>query len=324
MYEARQNKEKVSRTIPFMKKKCDNNITENLMQRYVERHNYIRSDDKSIYLLNRHKICADLDKLKKSNDQLKNANSKIELVAQNDTYRVKKNNQECIYYGITAKYKEQIGDEMTITSDCGDCYSIVSGDNIVKETYKIRGENKSLPARDDHSLTAFKSDIKRFFSSLSDTRINVLKTEVGLFNEICNSFSIMTPREIINALTSDLLQQIASRSITLSKMLNINFSVSPTIGEGYKIQTGGDSMAAQKSDWNYHFAAVVMESDDKTDKITLENYAYANDIIENNEWGFYIYGTRNPEQTFHAAHILSGLHGDAPTTFLVGTDRKAE
>lgn len=96
----------------------------------------------------------------------------------------------------------------------------------------------------------------------------------------------------------------------------INKYVSPGVGEGYTMSTGGKSYPGKRT-WNFHWAGVVLSNG--SDHVTLENYAvgYANAV--NTDWDFQMYGAANKAgQTFHEQHKASQQHGDAPTTMGVG------
>jgi hypothetical protein len=78
-----------------------------------------------------------------------------------------------------------------------------------------------------------------------------------------------------------------------------------------------------KALWNKHWGGVVMK--DGTDFVTLENDASTQghstseqvgqtDTIVNRAWGFAMYGTVQPEQTFHHQMMATEDFGDAATT----------
>jgi hypothetical protein len=109
----------------------------------------------------------------------------------------------------------------------------------------------------------------------------------------------------------------------LDRRIGINRWADPQVGQAYTISSGGPSVPG-KSTWNYHWAGVVMKSDDGRDNVTLENYSVSNPAVQNQEWMFQMYGsaqsaTENRDkrgQTFHEEHSRMGTHGQNPTTMV--------
>jgi hypothetical protein len=96
----------------------------------------------------------------------------------------------------------------------------------------------------------------------------------------------------------------------------INKYVSPDVGEGYTMATGGTPYPGKRT-WNFHWAGVVMSNG--SDHVTLENYAVGFAEAKNTDWDFQMYGPASKAgQTFHEQHKESKQHGDMPTTMGVG------
>ncbi len=110
--------------------------------------------------------------------------------------------------------------------------------------------------------------------------------------------------------------QSESKREEIDKYLKINKYVDPDVGQGYTISSGGNRYKGKKL-WNYHWAGVVMKSDDKKDTITLENSA-AKVKGENKKWEIAMYGTAAKKgQTFHEQHHDTKKHGNRPTTMKI-------
>ena len=104
----------------------------------------------------------------------------------------------------------------------------------------------------------------------------------------------------------------------IDKSLKINRYASPEVGEGFTISTGGDAIVGQENNtWNFHWAGVVLNSDDGKDKVVLENYSVGKWDRENDQWTFEMYGTEKAKQSFHERHFDSDLHGETPTSMRI-------
>jgi hypothetical protein len=139
-----------------------------------------------------------------------------------------------------------------------------------------------------------------------------------------------TMRKAIGAEYSRKLDQVAeaylayynSRSAPerkrIDRELGINWYARPSVGQGYTISTGGGVVAGSKEDtWNFHWAGVVMQSDDTRDNVVLENYSVSDWDKENTDWAFETYGTKIAYQTFHQRHKETDTHGNTPTTMTI-------
>ena len=282
MYEARQNKEKVSRRIDAVSggtkqrikttKKMYNNVTNNLVQRYALGCNYRRSDDKSIYLISKHCIYSRIGKMQEANRILNSRNSKIELVSKGTCIENYSNQS---YDIVTAKHKSREGKGRE-----------VMGNNrpyaIYNKIYRTHAESDPMQMSIEIIRQVFSPSLK---------------------------------------LTIDEGMAILDESRTLSRILGINRYANPTVGEGYTILSDSNAIPGYEDNtWNFHWAGIVMESDDKKDKVSLENYAvYDSELdknIDNNEWRFDMYGQKWG-QSFHDKHKASNLHGTNPMTMKV-------
>jgi len=102
----------------------------------------------------------------------------------------------------------------------------------------------------------------------------------------------------------------------IDKYLKINRYANPEVGQGYTMSSGGEKYSGV-STWNFHWGGVVMKSDDKTDNVTLENYAVGDASVQNKKWDFAMYGTSKKGQTFHEQHHDTKQHGKTPTTMVI-------
>ncbi|MDX6706040.1 MAG: hypothetical protein QOI48_1886 [Solirubrobacteraceae bacterium] len=103
---------------------------------------------------------------------------------------------------------------------------------------------------------------------------------------------------------------------TFDREHGINEYVSPGVGEGYTMATGGAPYPGKRT-WNFHWAGVVMSNG--SDHVTLENYAVGFAEAVNTDWDFQMYGPASKAgQTFHEQHKGSQQHGDMPTSMGVG------
>ncbi|MGB3691999.1 MAG: DUF4157 domain-containing protein [Spirulinaceae cyanobacterium] len=107
----------------------------------------------------------------------------------------------------------------------------------------------------------------------------------------------------------------------LDRRTGINRWANPSVGQAYTTSTGGSLVTDRNGNeieaWNFHWAGVVMKSDNGRDNITLENYGTANPRAVNTNWEFQMYGSAYQRgQTFHEEHKATGTHGTAPTTFV--------
>lgn len=96
---------------------------------------------------------------------------------------------------------------------------------------------------------------------------------------------------------------------------NTDKNANPEVGQGYIMRSGGESYPDQRN-WNFHWAGVIAESNDRKDKVTLENYAWSGAINDN--WNFDMYGTEQEGQSFYDIHKNSELHGQEPRVVVVG------
>jgi hypothetical protein len=110
----------------------------------------------------------------------------------------------------------------------------------------------------------------------------------------------------------------AAERDAIDRSLKINRYATPEVGEGWTISTGGNAIAGQENDtWNFHWAGVVLASDDGKDKVVLENYSVGKWSRENDQWTFEMYGTEKASQSFHERHFDSDLHGETPTSMTI-------
>ncbi|EAY29650.1 hypothetical protein M23134_00534 [Microscilla marina ATCC 23134] len=111
-------------------------------------------------------------------------------------------------------------------------------------------------------------------------------------------------------------KQPKAKRETIDKQLQINKYANPEIGQGYTMASGGEKDSNRRY-WIYHWAGVVMKSDDGADNVTLENYSVSRRNEQNKKWSFSMYGTQKEGQTFHEQHKESQQHGKTPTTLTI-------
>lgn len=98
-----------------------------------------------------------------------------------------------------------------------------------------------------------------------------------------------------------------------AKALKINEYAEPDIGEAFVVTRGGKSLG--KPAWNFHWAGIVLKSDDNKDKVSLENDASTKPKPENTKWRFQLYGQE--KQSFHAEMKGFGEFNSNPMTIRI-------
>ncbi len=142
-----------------------------------------------------------------------------------------------------------------------------------------------------------------------------LRSHVKLPHSQRKTISHVLLKDIFYSLCPEDLEQVLFQSPSLSRFLGINQYADPGIGEAFTMLSSERSQHPER-DWTFHWAAVVMESTDKKDKIIAENYRNL-DSPDNNEWQFDMVGTKSYKQTFHGIHHSTGQHGATPMTLRV-------
>lgn len=101
------------------------------------------------------------------------------------------------------------------------------------------------------------------------------------------------------------------------KYIGINKYAMPDVGQGYTMSSGGAGYSGKKT-WNFHWAGIVMKSNDSKDRETLENYSVNRWNVQNRKWVFQVYGSASKKsQTFHEQHHATKQHGKKPTTMVI-------
>lgn len=151
---------------------------------------------------------------------------------------------------------------------------------------------------------------------LQDYKKNTIDPATGLSVETLLS-NYFTEKKAYDLLVAEIMKPYndldAVARDNFDKKAGINTYANPSVGSGYTMSSGGTPYPG-KSTWNFHWGGVVMESNDKKDKVVLENYSVSKWDAENNDWDLKMYGTMKKEQTFHEAHKGTQQHGQAPTT----------
>jgi hypothetical protein len=254
-----------------------------------------------------HKLWATRPRIKSSNDQLKSGGSVIRLKETGEA--MTGNPPELNKPGMIGRCMDLVsvepeniatstsGTTMEIWADCGRCARDVmgigggSGKNYTKVTATYT-EGGKIVKTDASSPKAMADEI---MAETLGKDAWFGEAEAGW-----KKYRAMT----------------ASERDAFDREHGINKYVSPGVGEGYTMATGGAPYPGKRT-WNFHWAGVVMSNG--SDHVTLENYAVGFADAVNTDWDFQLYGPASKAgQTFHEQHKASEQHGDAPTTMGVG------
>lgn len=316
--------------------------------------NYKCADDDSVAVDSKHILYAEQKKIKASNATLQGLNSGIELQVVNDKLTTPEPIKNQLYK-VLAKNKQNStqGDTMKLWEDCGRSSAQVMGnsnrsakitdpkDKSKKITASGTGNTnfpdfvkgmdyaKSNPA--GMKIEIFQEEMLHIYKNFENQRGTInqyLKNKIYPLHKamVVEVSTIKGTNGKVTQQYWTLLRELSDQYLDWhtkymgsnngDKYLGINYAASPEVGEGYAISSGGK--ASGGSQWPFHWAGVVMESNNKSDKVTLENAAdgggYNN---ENTKWKFEMYGTEKEDQTFHHLNKKDGYHDMNPTTMVV-------
>lgn len=310
--------------------------------------NYKIADDRSLATgmqTDNHELYARIGKAAAANKKLKSINSGIELIET--SIRPIQSLPIAKIEVANKKKASETNKDMEIYADCGRCNAVVLGSDkrtaiynhpVSKKTSKTKGSfpskmkteimikwlNQQLllksTSREDKvkignitkSIKPINKEIKTAYAALNNAKTEKIKDS---FRE--KYYNLYRKKaDIVWSFYYDELSE--KQKLKADKVLGINHYANPTVGQGYTISRGGPEFPNNDLDtWKYHWAGVIMESDDKQDKITLENYSVNDSSIENREWEIAMYGTRLKKQTFHEIHQESKQHNQYPTTMKI-------
>jgi len=299
-----------------------------------------------------HELYAKKGKVAESNRKLKAVGSGVELIETGTKDTFKKTGSGYTSYDwfaeseelskVEVRNKENAteGDNMELWADCGKSNGVVVGGSdreaiynnpagiesgvdggpaimktkIMKEWLTDKLTTASAP--EQAAIKAVMADAKGYENMLPSivTEFHAAKTEEEK-DDVRSKYGAYTDKiaevywEYYNGLDK------SERDI-IDEQIGINNFANPEVGQGYTTSSGGDPVPGTKT-WNFHWGGVVMESDDKSDKIVLENYAVGDASVENKKWDFAMYGTKKKGQTFHEVHKDTNQHGKSPTTMKI-------
>lgn len=338
--------------VPVQKKNAINPAT-SVLQGYFDRTYLLgnttwrQADDLSVAVkvgYPNHILYAKSGKVASENAKLKKVSSGVELVETGEQETFLKGNyflpdQSETLNRVEVKNKQNAteGDNMELYADCGKSNGVVVGGEDRQAVYNNPAglESKAKGGPDSMKIQIMQEWLKEKEKTATPTEkaaIAKISTDTQkkdiILKQLIDKYSKATTKadkEKIGAdyfaHLSDLGEIIWSFYNSLSKVeqeqidkkIGINKFANPDTGQGFTTSTGGNPIPGQKT-WNFHWGGVVMQSDDKKDKIVLENYAVGIPDKQNKKWEFAMYGTQKKGQTFHERHKATNQHGDAPTT----------
>ena len=300
------------------------------------------SDDRSVAVKQEgygsHKLWAAPGKAQHSSNQLRAVNSVIELVEnKTDVIRVHdlNNNRKNLVRVIPRNISNGTqGNGMIIWADCGrSARDVIGGENGTRGVYR---DPASRTGQHKRTVETFDPEVIKW--KVLENILRVYEQQLGqnLLDE--RRISRMKSRGYISALANYLLRiynQLSPRTReNLDRRTGINRWANPVVGQAYTISSGGSPMRDINGNpirtWNFHWAGVVMKSDNGRDNVTLENYSVSDYDEANTNWIFQMYGlaqsaaedSSKQGQTFHEEHRDTGQHGETPTTLVVESNSR--
>ena len=262
-----------------------------------------------------------------SNNILKKIGSQIELIEKSEVkYNLKKIEAKNKYKSHK-KGKGTQGDNMKLWADCGKANASVVGSDNRKVIHKINLDTNSTiynklssaPFKLDNYDKGHPNGMK--IEIIQRYMISVYEEKKESIDSILNTLESQHKKYSNGEINEDELSESYISWYEKNKddlALGINEYANPSVGQGYTTSTGGKDMPGYEDNtWNFHWGGVIMESDDKKDKVVLENYAAKDPDEENTNWKFQMYGTEKKGQSFHEQHKATNLHGDSPTTMVI-------
>lgn len=255
--------------------------------------------------------------------------------------------------GAYNKNNDTEGDEMLLYADCGRSASVIVGSGDRRAMYALRAETRAIDHIDDNNPTLMKIGIMRNWlrdqiataakeldvSKRRDTSKLQAALDAGDSADVTlaavtaekKAWTKDTPKSTRDAWSVKYRRQLkkvaeayftyynglsVSERDTVAAALEIDEYARPDVGQGFTTSSGGANIKG-KSTWNFHWAGVVLTSEDKADIVVLENYSVSKYDEENTNWTFDMYGTKKRAQTFHGRHKGTGQHGETPTTMII-------
>ncbi len=293
-----------------------------------------------------HDLYAEAGKAAASNAMLAKVGSGIELIEESTTFGVSQGSNKKTLKKVIPKNVQNLtsGNNMKISDDCGTSCAVVVGGNrrnalhfdamtktnaktsattpalmkaeIMKKLLNkwLLNPSTSAAVKTEINDTIAKADAKQLEINIAIADYNTAATEAD--KKIKSDIYWAKVEEYGNIMMSFYNKMSESKREEIDKYLEINKYVNPDVGQGYTMSSGGTNYPGE-STWNFHWGGVVMKSNDQKDTVTLENYAVAGDV-ENENWDFAMYGTAAKKgQTFHEQHHDTKQHGDRPTTMTI-------
>lgn len=313
-----------------------------------------QSDDMSLAVKQgypNHELYAKKGKVAESNRKLKAVTSGVELKETGATDTFTKTgsgygpydwfaeSENLVKVEVKNKTNSTEGDNMDLWADCGKSNGVVVGSDDREAVYN---NPSGIESRAGGSPSGMKLEImKEWITDKHASATGAEKAAMGKTIADAQSYEAMLPgilAEYKKAKEADkkpiakkyfaYMDKIAevyweyynnlseSERDTIDQQIGINKYANPEVGQGFTTSSGGDPVPGV-STWNFHWGGVVMESNDKSDKIVLENYAVGDASVENQKWEFAMYGTKKKGQSFHEVHKDTNQHGESPTTMKI-------
>ncbi len=305
-----------------------------------------QSDDMSVAVKQgypNHELYAKKGKVAESNKKLKAVGSGLELqeTGTTDTFtNDSKETAELSKVEVKNNTNATEGDNMELWADCGKSNGVVVGSDKREAVYN---NPKGIESSADGSPSGMKLKImKEWLHDKYSSATGPEQKAMGAVISEAKSYEAMLPaivKEYHAASKESDKKMIAKRYFAymnkisevywqyynsldeterdkIDQQIGINKFANPEVGQGYTTSSGGKDIPGT-STWNFHWGGVVMESDDKSDKIVLENYAVGDPSVENEDWEFAMYGTKKKGQSFHEVHKDTNQHGESPTTMKI-------
>ncbi len=298
-----------------------------------------------------HLLYAKPGKAEESNKKLEAVDSGITLEEQSNQQEFgQKEDRKSLNQVIPFnKGNQTSGDKMKIWADCGKSAAVIVGGENRVGVYNQPGENQTLTTQANAPIEMKAEIIKKWLAyklhepntepdektKIKESLAKAKRIQEGMdklekeyvttTSDVRKNIILSHYRKQIKAYTLSLMKHYYGKPIKernkIDEELKINKFANPEVGHGYTMSSGGKKYKKEKT-WNFHWAGVVMKSDDSKDNITLENYAVGNASVKNTDWDFAMYGTFKKDQTFHEQHKETKQHGRKPTTMHIKKESK--
>ena len=340
--QAKQQAPKIAESITQLSANRGNSLIQLYRSEPLYGERYRVSDDSSIAVRQEnygsHDLWAAPGKAEKSNKQLEGVKSGVRLEANYSnriTVPTLENGQKNLYKVRAINLDDDVcTPNMKIWADCGRAArQVIGGNQGTRGVYKdpaSGGRNpiwKTTVKTPDPTVMKWQilEDVLRRYEQqlgrklLDEKEIRQLKNDNNAKN------STKTRKKLADYFVRVYNQLPPEVRNDLDRRARINRWANPQVGQAYTISSGGPAMPGREEDtWNFHWAGVVMKSDDGRDNVTLENNSVSNYNAKNERWIFQMYGSaiaaktddEKLGQTFHEEHKNMNLHGQNPTTMV--------